>query len=144
MTDVQALGRARKAFERKAWRESYRLFEVADREAALEPEDLERLATAAYLMGQEDESEAYRARAHQAFLDRGDQEGAARAASWLAFGLLQRGAKAPASGWLARAERILDEAELDCVVRGSPYLSPMIGARARAATVRVMPRPKGA
>jgi len=28
--------------------------------------------------------------------------------------------------------------------RGSPYLSPMIGARARAATVRIMPRDTGA
>ena len=82
------------------------------------PEDLERLATAAYLMGRDDESEAFRARAHQLFLDRGDREGAARSASWLAFGLLQRGAMAPASGWFARAERILDEAHLDCVVRG--------------------------
>src|SRR5688572_30626061 len=63
MTDVQALGRARKAFEQKAWGESYRLFDEADREAPLEPEDLERLATAAYLMGREAESEAFRARA---------------------------------------------------------------------------------
>ena len=45
-------------------------------------------------------------------------EGAARSAAWLAFSLLQRGARAPASGWFARAERILDEAQLDCVVRG--------------------------
>ncbi len=118
MTDVQALGRARKSFDRKAWGESYRLFEAADREASLEPEDLERLATAAYLMGRDAESEALRARAHQTFLDRGDREGAARSASWLAFELLQRGALAPASGWFARAERILDEAHLDCVVRG--------------------------
>jgi hypothetical protein len=27
--------------------------------------------------------------------------------------------------------------------RGSPYLSPMIGARARAATVKVVPRDSG-
>jgi DNA-binding CsgD family transcriptional regulator len=118
MTDVQALGRARKAFEQKAWGESYRLFDEADREAPLEPEDLERLATAAYLMGREAESEAFRARAHQTFLDRRDREGAARSAFWLAFGLVLRGAIAPASGWFARAERILDEAHLDCVVRG--------------------------
>ena len=58
------------------------------------------------------------ARAHQIFLDRGDREGAARSAGWLAFGLLHRGARAPASGWLARAEHILDEAQLDSVVRG--------------------------
>ena len=56
--DVQALGRARDAFARKAWAESYRLFEAADREAPLEPEDLERLATAAYLIGRDAESEA--------------------------------------------------------------------------------------
>jgi DNA-binding CsgD family transcriptional regulator len=118
MTDIQTLGRARSAFAHKAWAESYRLLEAADREALLEPEDLERLATAAYLIGRDAESETFRARAHQTFLDRGDREGAARSASWLGFGLLQRGAIAPASGWYARAERILDEAHLDCVVRG--------------------------
>jgi DNA-binding CsgD family transcriptional regulator len=118
MRDMEILGRARKSFEQKHWTDSYRLFEAADREAPLEPEDLERLATAAYLMGRDDESEAFWARAHQTFLDRADPEGAARSAGWLAFGLLHRGARAPASGWLARAERILDEAQLDSVVRG--------------------------
>jgi tetratricopeptide (TPR) repeat protein len=117
MADVAALARGRELFQRKAWGEAYRLLEAADREAPLEPEDLERLATAAYLMGRDDESEGFRARAHQIFLARGDCEGAARSASLLAFGLLQRGARAPASGWFARAERILDEAQLDCVVR---------------------------
>ena len=118
MTDLATLRRGRKSFEQRAWSDSHRLLTAADREAPLEPEDLERVATAAYLMGRDDESEAFRARAHQAFLDRGDHEGAARSAVWLAFGLLQRGAFAPASGWLARAARILDEAQLDCVVRG--------------------------
>jgi DNA-binding CsgD family transcriptional regulator len=83
-----------------------------------EAEDLERLATAAYLMGRDEESEELRARAHRAFLDRGDRERAASSAFWLAFGMLQRGARAPAAGWLVRAERILDEAQLDSVVRG--------------------------
>jgi ATP/maltotriose-dependent transcriptional regulator MalT len=118
MTEVQALERARKSFEQRAWGESYRLLEAVDREAPLEPEDLERLAIAAYLIGHDDECEAFTARAHQTFLDRGDREGAARAAFWLAFALLGRGAMAPASGWLARAERVLDEGQLDCVVRG--------------------------
>jgi hypothetical protein len=104
MSDAQALERGRERFARKAWAESYRLLQAADRDAPLEGEDLERLATAAYLMGLDDESEAFWARAHQAFLDRGDSEGAARSAGWLAFGLLHRGTGAPASGWLARAE----------------------------------------
>jgi DNA-binding CsgD family transcriptional regulator len=118
MADVQALARARRSIEQRAWGESYRLLEAADRDGPLDAEDLERLATAAYLLGREEESEAVLTRAHQLFLDRGDHEGAARSASWLAFGLLQRGAIAPASGWFARAERILDEAHLDSVVRG--------------------------
>ena len=81
-------------------------------------EDLERLATAAYLLGRDDESEELRIRAHQTFLGRGDRERAAWSAFWLAFGLLQRGARAPASAWLSRAERLLDEAHTDSVVRG--------------------------
>jgi len=118
MAEVEPLGRARSAFTRREWAESYRLFEAADRDAPLGPEDLEQLAAAAYLTGRDEESEAFHARAHQAFLDRGDHEGAAGAAAWLAFGLLQRGEMAPASGWFARAERILDEARLDSRVRG--------------------------
>jgi DNA-binding CsgD family transcriptional regulator len=118
MTDAPALERGRELFARKAWAEAYRLLEAADSDAPLEPDDLERLATAAYLIGRDDQSEGFRTRAHQMFLARGDCEGAARSAAWLAFGLLQRGARAPASGWFSRAERILDDAHLDCVLRG--------------------------
>src|SRR6187200_2777569 len=118
MTDLATLRRGRTSFEQRAWSDSHRLLTSADRDGALEPEDLERVATAAYLLGRDDESESFRARAHQAFVNRGDHEGAARSAGWLAFGLLQRCAVAPASGWLARAARILDEAQLDCVERG--------------------------
>ena len=118
MTDARALERGRELFARKAWAESHRLLQSADRDVPLAPEDLERLAIAAYLVGQDDDCEAITARAHQSFLDRGDREGAARAAFWLGFALLGRGAVAPAAGWLARAERVLDEGQLDCVIRG--------------------------
>ena len=74
MTAVPALARGRELFIRKAWGESCRLLEAADRDAPLEPDDLERLATAAYLMGRDDESEGFRTRAHQMFLARGDNE----------------------------------------------------------------------
>jgi DNA-binding CsgD family transcriptional regulator len=118
MADRTTLRRGRKSFEQRAWAESYRLLQAADREARLDAEDLERLAIAAYLVGQDDDCEAFTARAHQTFLDSGDQEGAARAAFWLGFALMGRGAVAPASGWFARAGRLLDEGQLDCVVRG--------------------------
>ena len=118
MNAIHLLARARQSFEQQTWADSYRLFEAADREAPLEPEDLERLATAAYLMGREDDSEAFWERAHRGFLERGDPEGAARSAFRLAVELQLRGAIAPASGWFARAQHILDEAGIDCVVRG--------------------------
>jgi ATP/maltotriose-dependent transcriptional regulator MalT len=118
MSDIHLLARARKFFEQHTWAESYRLFEAADREAPLEPEDLERLATAAYLTGREDDSEAFWERAHRTFLARGDREGAARCACSLAVGLQLRGTIAPASGWFARAQQILDEGQIECVVRG--------------------------
>jgi ATP/maltotriose-dependent transcriptional regulator MalT len=112
------LDHGRDAFERKAWTDAYSQLSAADHETPLEPDDLERLAKAAYLVGRDEESEAFWARAHQALSDRGDREGAARSALSLAFGLYQRGAAAPASGWFARAERILDEAHLDTAARG--------------------------
>ena len=59
MSDIHLLARARQSFEQRAWADAYRLFAAADREAPLDPEDLERLATAAYLMGRDDESEAF-------------------------------------------------------------------------------------
>ena len=125
MTDLATLRRGRKSFEQRAWAESYRLLQAADRDAPLDAEDLERLAIAAQLVARDDECETVTARAHQAFLDRGDGEAAARAAFWLGFSLMQRGAIAPASGWFARAGRLLEEGQLDCVVRG--YLLIPVG-----------------
>jgi DNA-binding CsgD family transcriptional regulator len=116
--DLRLDERARKAFEQRSWAESYRLFQAADREIPLHAEDVERLATAAYLIGRDDESERFWERAHQILLDRGDGEGAARTACWLAVGLHLRGAMAPASGWFARAQKILDEGQIECAVRG--------------------------
>ena len=127
MTDLATLRRGRKSFEQRAWAESYRLLQAADRDAPLDAEDLERLAIAAHLVGRDDECETVTARAHQAFLDRGDREGAARAAFWLGFSLMERGAIAPASGWFARAGRLLDEGQLDCAVRG--YLLIPVGIK---------------
>ena len=89
MTDLATLGRGRTSFEQRAWAESYRLLQDADNDAPLDAEDLERLAIAAHLLGRDDECETVTARAHQAFLDRGDCEGAARAAFWLGFSLMQ-------------------------------------------------------
>ena len=101
MMDLATVSRGRKAFEQRMWAEAYRLLHAADRDAPLDAEDLERLAIAAHLVGQDEDCETLTARAHQIFLDRGDSEGAARAAFWLGFALMSHGAIAPASGWFA-------------------------------------------
>jgi hypothetical protein len=59
--------------------------------ARSDPDDLERLATAAYLIGRDDEAVAIWARAHQELITRGHRERAERSAFWLAFGLLHKG-----------------------------------------------------
>ncbi len=80
--------------------------------------DLEQLAVAAFLAGRDAESAELWTRAHQEHLDAGRIEAAVRAAFWLAFGLMRSGEHARASGWLARAARLLDACGPDCVERG--------------------------
>ena len=58
MREARALERGRESFDRKAWADSYRLLQAAEQDGPLEPEDLERLATAAYLMGRDEETGA--------------------------------------------------------------------------------------
>jgi ATP/maltotriose-dependent transcriptional regulator MalT len=118
LTSLQSLQRGREAFERKAWAEAHTQLSAADREAALAPDDLERLAVATELLARGSEFVDPLTRAHQGWLAAGNPQRAARAAFWLGFALMNKGDRAQAGGWLARAERLLDEANLDCVERG--------------------------
>ena len=94
-----SLHEARAAFDRGAWADARAHLAALDAEAPLGPEDLDRLATAAFLVGDDAVSEQARTRAHAAFLDRGQQAAAARSAFWVAFALLDRpGQRAQAAG----------------------------------------------
>ena len=118
MAAREALGLGRDAFRRRAWGDAHNQLSTADQEASLDVEDLERLAMAAHLLGRDDDSANLWTRAHHACLRRGDAPRAARCAFWLAFELLHRGEAARGGGWVARAQRLLDEARLDCVEQG--------------------------
>jgi hypothetical protein len=119
MSEAGTLARGRGAFERGAWAEAYALLTAADRKASLEPEDLDRLATAAYLVGEDAASAEARTRAHNGFQERGDSRRAARSAFWFAFAIIERpGQQAQAGGWLARARRLLDDSPQECAERG--------------------------
>ena len=119
MTTAGGLDRGRESFARQAWATAYAELAAVDRAAPLGPEDLQRLAVTAHLVGRDDESAELWERLHRELLRDGQVERAARSAFWLAFGLLNRGEAALGGGWIARAGRLLDEAGCgDCVERG--------------------------
>lgn len=114
MAPAQLEGRA--AWQRGSWQDAYRLLGDADRADPLGREDLELLATSAYLIGRDDEFCETLARAHRAHAEAGDPCRAARCGFWLGLTLTFRGETAQASGWLARAERLV--VGIDCAEQG--------------------------
>ena len=116
---VGALAQGREAFRREAWSEARALLAAADRETPLDADDLERLATAAHLIGDDSASIDAMTRAHHGFLERGDAVAAARLAVWMTFAMFERPAlQAQAMGWLARARRLFDDTGTVCAERG--------------------------
>ena len=96
------LNRGRDAFGRRAWTDAYVLLAAADSDESLQPDDLERLATAAYLIGKDAESIEIWTRAHQEFLGRAAVARAARCAFWLGFCLMHHGERVRAGNILIR------------------------------------------
>lgn len=117
-----AVDQARMFFARQDWGGAYARLSAADQAGALAPEDLERLATTAYLIGNDTEAVATWTRAYHSFLDQGEPERAARCGFWLAHNLLLAGAGAQGSGWLSRTQRLLDNRQSDCAERGYPLV----------------------
>lgn len=115
---ADSLVRGREAFDRQAWAEAFAQLSAADRESPLDPDDLNRLAIVAFLLGRGAECFDFLTRAHHEFVSRGELGGAARAAFWLGYGLLNSGEAARGGGWVARAQRLIEDAQLDCVEAG--------------------------
>lgn len=106
MTSSAALERGLDAFAEQRWTAAVDALTEADAGDGLDADGLERLATAALLIGRENGIDTA-TRAHEAFLQAGDDAGAARAAAWIGMHLMQMGELARSAGWLARAERIV-------------------------------------
>ena len=70
------------------------------------------------MLGRDDEQLNALERAHQGYLDRGEGLPAVRCAFWLGVHLLLRGELARTAGWFARAQRLLEREERDCVEQG--------------------------
>lgn len=116
-TADDALEQARASFTDQAWSRAYTLLNRADEER-LEAADLERLAVAAHLVGEDTTSAEAWERAHDAFLAEDEVARAVRCAFWAGHLLILRGQGARGSGWMARARRLLDEHGLDGPERG--------------------------
>ena len=125
-----AVDQGREFFAAQAWADAYAQLTIADDKSSLRPEDLERLAAAAYLTGRTIRATTF-GRGHIA-------NGCARAtrpvpcgadSGWGSCCCLREAAQS--GGWLARAQRLLDNEGLDCVERG--YLLIPVGLGAMAA-----------
>jgi DNA-binding CsgD family transcriptional regulator len=117
--------RGRASYARRAWSDCHDLLSRADRAAPLGAEDLELLATSAYMLGRDDEYVTALQRAHRVHLDGGARLRAARCAFWIAINLIRRGETGRGTGWLGRARRLVEREESDCAERGYLLLALM-------------------
>ena len=106
---AEALERGRSAFAGDDWRAAYELLSAAGRTADLAGPDLVRLGVAAFLVGEDADSQQALERAYHALLHEGEIGAAVRSAFWLGTALQDRGEHARASGWLARAARLVED-----------------------------------
>jgi DNA-binding NarL/FixJ family response regulator len=128
---VAELERGRESYTQRAWRRAYDSLSAADQASPLGPEDLESLATSAYMLGRDGDYVSALERAHHAYLDADEPSRGARCAFWVGLNLLLRGETARANGWFARGERLLDRAGRDCVERGYMLIPAVLDHVAR-------------
>lgn len=122
---VEDLHRAREQYERREWLAAYRTLSDVD-DAGLAAADFLLLAETAELLGHPDDAVQALQRAHHTALAAGDRLLAARAAARLGVVLALRGESAIAGGWLARCERVLDDAGGDPPERGYLLVGRML------------------
>jgi DNA-binding CsgD family transcriptional regulator len=126
VAERELIERGRESYAGRRWTETQELLSQADEAAPLGAADLDRLATAAYMLGRDDEYVACLERAHRLHVEAGEPLRAARCAFWIAINLAIRGEVSRAAGWVARARRLVDREGGDCVERGYLLLAPIV------------------
>lgn len=89
MIDELQAGRAADA--EQAWMDAHRLLSRLEEATGLEADDVERLATSAYMLGRDEEWASVVERAHHAYLAAGEPARAVRSAFWLGLNVSLRG-----------------------------------------------------
>lgn len=121
---VDELERGREAYAKRAWLEAYEALTAAEEQTALDGRDADVLATCAFMLGRDDESVAWLERGHQRYIESGDTLRAVHCAAWIGLNLASRGQIGPATGWLGRARRLLED-ESECAEHGYLLLPVM-------------------
>ena len=102
------LERGRVAFDRGLWQDAYDALTSAEAGGELAPQDLERLAEAAWWLSDGTTCIRARERAYRIYVQRGEPRAAAAVAIALAEDHFHRLARSVGRGWLRRAERHLE------------------------------------
>jgi ATP/maltotriose-dependent transcriptional regulator MalT len=102
------LEQARVAYAERSWLVAFEAFARADDARPLAPEELELLSTSLLMLARDDEAAAALERAHHLYVEQGETLRAARSAAWIGINLAYRGLIGPATGWLGRAQRLLE------------------------------------
>jgi DNA-binding CsgD family transcriptional regulator len=111
------LERGREFYVRREWVDAYESLSRADQASPLGAEDLELLATSAYMLGRDDDMSGME-RAYRVYLDAGEALHAARCAFWVGMHLSIRGEMGRGTGWLGRAQRLVEREGRECVEQG--------------------------
>jgi len=114
----ETLLRGRACYERGEWNDAFESLALEDESQPLDLDDLHRLAWAAGLTARDEQMLATQERLYHRYLESGQDLAAARASFWIGFRLLARGEGARASGWLSRAQHLIDLHAQDCVEQG--------------------------
>jgi DNA-binding NarL/FixJ family response regulator len=115
---IDKLERGREAYARRAWTDAYETLSHADQVTPLGAEDLELLATSAYMLGRDDGYVSCLERTYHAYLCTGEPLRAVRCAFWIGMNLALRREMGHATGWLGRAQRLIEREGRDCVEQG--------------------------
>lgn len=107
----------RNAVETSRWGDAWRALSTFTPDA-LDVDDLDRLATAAYFTGRDEDGFALWTQAHQRCVAEGSVQRAAQFGTTLANTLGFKGDWARSAGWVERVGNLLTEATIDCVEQG--------------------------
>jgi DNA-binding NarL/FixJ family response regulator len=114
----EELEQGRESYARGAWADAFESLSRVDHAVSLQADDLELLARSAYMLGRDEAFRDALQRAHQLHVAAEDNPRAVRCAFWIGHNYLFRGETVQASGWFARAQRLLTREQHECVEYG--------------------------